>query len=268
LQALLTAWRVGDIAFQMGVAAATTLAALAAALAAAAMVRFWGLVFLGRPRTPRAAGAEESTGAARIALLVPAGLTLLLGLFPGPVLDLAEPALRLVSGTAAPRAGWFAIGAGDGGARYWPVPVALLVAAAVGLAVWLVRRRAPAGVQRGPAWDCGFIAAPPHFPFGDPAGQPSAAGFAQPLRRMLGQGLLAAHETVTMPGPGETRAAVLRSGFADPALETLEGPLPRWREAAAARAERLRALSIRQCLGLTFGAVVLMLALLAWIGAR
>jgi hydrogenase-4 component B len=268
LQALLTAWRVGDIAFQMGVAAATALAALAAALAAAAMVRFWGLIFLGRPRTPRAAGAVESAGAARIALLVPAGLTVLLGLFPGPVLDLAEPALRLIAGTSAPRAGWLAIGAGDGGARYWPLPVAVLVGIAVALIVWLVRRRAPVGVQRGPAWDCGFIAAPPHFPFGDPAGQPSAAGFAQPLRRMLGGGLFGAHEQVTMPLPGETRAAVLQAGFADPALAVLEGPLPRWRDAAASRAEGLRSLSIRQCLALTFGAIVLMLVLLAWIGAH
>lgn len=268
LQALLAAWRVGDIAFQMGVAAATALAALAAALAAAAMVRFWGLVFLGRPRTPRAAGAEDSDGIASIALLIPAGLTLLLGLLPGPMLDLAEPALRLMTGTGAPRAGWFAIGAAEGGARYWPVPVAVLVAGAVGLAIWVVRRRAPAGVVRGPAWDCGFIAAPPHLPFGDPASQPNAAGFGQPLRRMLGGGLLGAHEHVTMPPPGETGPAVLRAGFADPALTALEGPLPRWRDAASDQAERLRGLSIRQCLGLTFGAVVLMLAMLVWLEAR
>ncbi len=268
LQALLAAWRVGDIAFQMGVAAATALAALAAALAAAAMVRFWGLVFLGRPRTPRAAGAVERTGASQWALLVPAALTILLGLVPGTMLDLAEPALRLMAGTAAPQTGWLAIGAAEGGAQYWPIPVALLLAAAIGLTAWVVRRRAPAGVVPGPAWDCGFIAAPQHLPFGDPASQPSAAGFAQPLRRMLGTSLLGAHEHVAMPGPGETRAAVLTTGFADPAMAVLEGPLPRWRDALTAQAERLRGLSIRQCLGLTFGAVVLMLALLAWLPGR
>ena len=66
LQALLAAWRVGDLAFQMGVAAATALTALAAALAAAAMVRFWGLVFLGgrarrgRPGRTRAAVPRAS----------------------------------------------------------------------------------------------------------------------------------------------------------------------------------------------------------------
>ncbi|MBR0679384.1 hydrogenase 4 subunit B [Roseomonas eburnea] len=268
LQALLAGWRVGDLAFQMGVAAATALAALAAALAASAMVRFWGLAFLGRPRTPRAAGAEETGGAARIALLLPAGLTVLLGLAPGLMLDLAEPALRLMAGAAAPRAGSLAIGAAEGGARYWPLFVAALLAGAIGLAVWLVRRRAPAGVARGPAWDCGFIAAPPHLPFGDPATQPSAAGFGQPLRRMLGESLLAARESVTMPPPGDTRPALLRASHHDPVLAALEGPLPRWREAIATQAEKLRDLSIRQCLGLTFGAVVLMLALLAWLEAR
>jgi hypothetical protein len=123
-------------------------------------------------------------------------------------------------------------------------------------------------VQRGPAWDCGFIAAPAHLPFGDPTSQPSAAGFGQPLRRMLGGSLLAAREAVTMPPPGSTAPARLDAGFHDPALEALEGPVPRWRDALAAQAERLRDLSIRQCLGLTFGAVVLMLALLASLGGH
>ena len=78
----------------------------------------------------------------------------------------------------------------------------------------------------------------------------------------------AAREGVAMPPPGDTRPAVLEAGFDDPALAALEGPLPRWREALATQAERLRDLSIRQCLGLTFGAVVLMLAMLAWLEGR
>ncbi len=268
LQALLAAWRVGDLAFQIGAAAATALAALATALAAAAMVRFWGLVFLGRPRTPRAAGAEEAGGAARAALLVPAALTVAFGLLPGPLLGLAEPALRQLAGAPAPQAGLLLVGAAEGGARYWPIVVALLLAGATALILWQVRRRAPAGVVRGPAWDCGFIAPPSHLPFGDPATQPSAAGFGQPLRRMLGTALLSAREAVAMPPPGDPRPARLEAGFHDPALAALEGPLPRWRDAAAAQAERLRGISIRQSLGLTFGAVVLILTLLAWMEAR
>ncbi|MCO6419172.1 hydrogenase 4 subunit B, partial [Siccirubricoccus sp. KC 17139] len=62
LQALLAGWRVQEIGFQVAAAAATTLAAMAAALAAAAMLRMVGLVFLGRPRSPRGAGAQEVRG--------------------------------------------------------------------------------------------------------------------------------------------------------------------------------------------------------------
>ncbi|MGY4803636.1 proton-conducting transporter transmembrane domain-containing protein, partial [Teichococcus aerofrigidensis] len=55
-QALLAAWRVGALGFQILVMAALAAAALGAALGAAAMLRFWGLAFLGRPRTPRTLG--------------------------------------------------------------------------------------------------------------------------------------------------------------------------------------------------------------------
>lgn len=67
-----------------------------------------------------------------------------------------------------------------------------------------------------------------------------------------------------MPAPGETRAAALRAGFHDPALAVLEGPVARGCDRVAALAERLRDLSIRQALAMSFGAVVAMLALLAW----
>ena len=40
------------------------------------------------------------------------------------------------------------------------------------------------------------------------------------------------------------------------------------RERIAAQAERLRDLTIRQCLSLSFGALVGLLALLAWLEAR
>ena len=98
-----------DIAFQVMAAAAAALAAMAAALAAAAMVRLFGLVFLGRPRSPRGAGAHEGRPLERWALLLPAGLTLLFGLFPGVLLRLAAPAH---AGAGRPRGGC-------AGARRW-----------------------------------------------------------------------------------------------------------------------------------------------------
>ena len=267
LQSLLAGWRVSDIGFQVITAAAAALAAMAAALAAAAMVRLFGLVFLGRPRSPRGAGAQEVPAIERAALLLPAGLTLLLGLFPGLLLGLAAPALQVLTGRAAEapaRGAWLT--AGEGASAYAPLAVALLlVLALVGVAL-LVRRRSPAATQRGPVWNCGFID-PPFGPFGDPLTQPGAGGMAQPLRRMLGQSLLRAREGVDMPRPGETRAGRYESGFEDPSGPLLLAPAGALRDRIAARAERLRDLTIRQCLSLSFAALVGLLALLAWLEA-
>lgn len=267
LQALIAAWRVGDLSFQIGAAAATALAALAAALAAAAMLRFYGLVFLGRPRSPRAAGAGELGGMARAALIMPALLTVLFGLMPGYLLELAAPALRLLTGAGAGLSalGGVTVTVAEGGAGYAPLIICLLLLLGGGVLVGFARRQAP-GIQRGPAWDCGFIAPPQDLPFGDPTTQVSAAGMGQPLRRMLGTSLLAARENIAMPEPGDTAAARLDSGFRDPALAVLSGPLPRARDGLAALAEGLRDLSIRQCLALSFAVLIALMALLIWAG--
>ena len=266
LQALIAAWRVGDLAFQIGAAAATALAALAAALGAAAMLRFYGLVFLGRPRSPRAAGATEISGVSRAALLFPAGLTLLFGLMPGYLLELAAPALRVLTGAGAGLSalGGVTVTVAEGGAGYAPLIIFVLLLLIGGAALFFARRQAP-GVMRGPAWDCGFIAPPHHLPFGDPATQVSAAGMAQPLRRMLGKTLLAAREAVEMPPPGSTAPARVQAGFHDPVLALITGPLPRARDRLAVLAERLRDFSLRQCLALGFAVLLALMALLIWL---
>jgi formate hydrogenlyase subunit 3/multisubunit Na+/H+ antiporter MnhD subunit len=268
LQALLAAWRVGDLGFQLLLLIAAALVALAAALAAAAMVRFYGLVFLGRPRTPRAAGAEDAGPAARAALLFAAALTVLFGLIPGPLLGLAGGAQRLlVREGMETRSGLFAIGAGDGAGSYAPFGLVLLLALAGAALWWGVKRPAKAEPARGPAWDCGFRAPPPHLPFGDPLTQPSAAGLGQPLRRMLGTSLLGARESVTMPEPGDAAPARIEAGFREPSFALILAPLDAAREAVVARVERLRDLSIRQCLMLPFGTLVALLLLVAWLEA-
>ena len=241
LQALIAAWRVGDLAFQIGAAAATALAALAA-------------------------GATELSGVARAALILPAVLTVIFGLTPGFLLELAAPALRLLTGAGAGLSalGGVTVTVSEGGAGYAPMIVFVLLLLLGGGVLWFARRQAP-GIVRGPAWDCGFIAPPHHLPFGDPATQVSAAGMAQPLRRMLGKTLLAAREKVEMPPPGNTAPARLEAGFHDPVLALISGPLPRARDRLAALAERLRDFSLRQCLGLGFAVLLVLMALLIWL---
>jgi formate hydrogenlyase subunit 3/multisubunit Na+/H+ antiporter MnhD subunit len=269
LQSLLAGWRVGGIGVQVLAAAAAALAAMAAALAAAAMVRLFGLVFLGRPRSPRGAGAREVSAAERAALLLPAGLTVLFGLFPATLLSLAAPALQVLTGPAAqaPARGLWLVG-GEAPSGYAPLFIALLLVLALALGWFLVRRRSPATTQRGPVWNCGFIDPPAHLPFGDPLTQPTAGGIAQPLRRMLGQPLLRARESVDMPRPGETRPARYAAGFEDPAGPLLLAPAARLRDRIAAQAEKLRDFTIRRCLSLSFATLVGLLALLAWLESR
>jgi hypothetical protein len=164
------------------------------------------------------------------------------------------------------------VAVGDGASRYWPLGVALLLAAS-GVAVWAaVKRRAPSVARdlagedsaRGPAWDGGFAAPPQHLPFGDPVTQPSAAGLGQPLRRMLGRPALAAREAVETADPGTTAPARIEAGFADPSFALLLHPLAAAREAVVARTERLRGLSIRGSLMLPFATLVALLVMIAW----
>jgi hypothetical protein len=85
---------------------------------------------------------------------------------------------------------------------------------------------------------------------------------------MLGGSLLAAHESVVMAPPGDPGPARLTSGFADPSEAWLLAPLARWRDALAARAEKLRDLPLTAMLMLPFGTLVALLALVAWLEAR
>lgn len=185
LQALLSAWRVGELGLQLLLAAAVGLIGLAAALAGFAMLRLWGLAFLGRPRAPRTLGAQEAPPATLALLFALAGLGLLVGLLPGPLLALGGPAVALLSGHAGglSAASLGAVRASDAASAYHPAGLAALLGLVFLALVAALRWLSPRPSRRGPVWDGGFVAPPPHLPFGDPTTQPSAEGFAQPARR-------------------------------------------------------------------------------------
>jgi hypothetical protein len=163
------------------------------------------------------------------------------------------------------RAGAFVMATGEAGSSYPPLAAALLLAALAALLWWVVRRRSPLPMAYGPVWNCGFIDPPAHLPFGDPLTQPTAGGIAQPLRRMLGEPLLQARESVDMPRPGETRAGHYAAGFRDPSGPLLLAPAAAIRDRITTQVEKLRDFTIRRCLSLSFGTLVGLLALLAWL---
>lgn len=266
LQALLQGWRVAELASQLLIAAALAAAAMAAALAAAAMLRFVGLVFLGRPRTPRAAGAEDVAGLAQVALGLAGLFCLIIGLFAAPLVAMAGGAVAQLLGGAhgAPAAG-LALSIGEGAVRY--APLAVLVALVLLVAVlWrAVRRVAAPEPLRGPAWDCGFQPPPAHLPFGDPLTQASALGSAQPIRRALGPMALVLREAHAAAPPGDVQPARLRVFARDRGFGALILPLTRARRRAGHQAERLRSLPLGAYLALAFGTLVLLLAVVAGI---
>lgn len=247
-------------ALQFLVPAAGGMLALAAALAAACFVRFYGIAFLGRPRDAAATGAVEVDRWSLGAMAGLALLCLLAGIVPGAVLDLLAPAVEVAVGSRLP--------AQAGNAWATVVPIAavrssysgLLVLAFVAIcalgSAWLVHRFASRRLRRAPAWDCGF-------PDDNPRAQYGGASFAQPLRRVLGTTLLHARETVEMPPPGDLGPARHTATTEDLAWRHVYLPLAGGVERLAGRMNALQFLTIRSYLSLVFVSLVLLLLGLA-----
>lgn len=200
----------------------------------------------------------------RWAILVASSLVVLVGLFPGVVLNLAEPALRaLATATMVGRAGVLSIAPATQAPGYAPLAVLVLLGLAGFIIVAVLRARAVGGHRTEPAWDCGFGAPPSWLPFGNPLTQYGGGSFAQPLRRVLGGTLMGATVSVDMPPPGDTRAAVYAETAEDPADAAVFGPAARLRLRLTEIADRLQFLTVRQILTVMFAALVGFLAFVA-----
>lgn len=154
--------------------------ALASALAVAAMVKLYGIGFLGRARTDAAATALEAPRSVTSVLLIAAALPLVWGLAaPWSVAALRAPIAALLPEFDAPAL------QGVGGLTLQPellqsgsispLAVALLLALFAGVAIlWLRVGTGPRAVRRSPSWSGGA-------PLG-PRMQYSSLGFTRPLR--------------------------------------------------------------------------------------
>jgi hydrogenase-4 component B len=236
--------------------------ALAAALAAACFVRAFGIVFLGRPRTDKAAQAREVDSWSTTAMLVFAALCLLGGIFPGAVIDGIAPIADRLVGARMPiqlADTWLTIAPVEASrSSYNGLLVFAFIAASMLLTITAIHRLASRATRRAPAWDCGF-------PDPTPASQYSAASFAQPLRRVFATLVFRSSETVDMPAPGDNRPARITRHIHDPIWDTLYAPLGRGVGWVATFANQMQFLTIRRYLGFVFGAlVVLLLALTLW----
>lgn len=157
--------------------------ALVIGLAAYVMVKFYGIIFLGKPRETELRHAQDAHPLEKIGLLWLASACILLGIFPMlllraissvtvSLLGQTEGALYSTSNSL------FLIPINLQHASYSPI----LFLCAIGILFYLlyavIRLFYSHGIRRGAAWDCGFPAQTPRM-------QDSAEGFGQPIKQIF-----------------------------------------------------------------------------------
>lgn len=167
----------------MIVPVAAALVALVAALAGFAMVKFYGIVFLGQMREPALREAHDAGIWERTGLVWLAGLTLALGVFPSTVIGFIDAATRQLLGAGLAEKvrehGWWMLAPiSSERASYEPLIFLATIVVAVLFGRQLVHRLYHGRMRRSPAWDCGYV-------FQGPRAQDTAEGFSQPIRRIF-----------------------------------------------------------------------------------
>ena len=236
------------------------LLALSAALAAACFVKAFGVTFLGRPRSEVARDAVETDRYSLAAMFLLAALCLVAGIVPGYFIDALAPITEALAGAHLPeqhQLDWLTIvPVAQSRSSYNGLLLFFLIALAAGLGAEAIHRWASRALRRSAAWDCGF-------PDPSPATQYTAGSFSQPIRRVFGTVVFHAREEVHIPPPGDLRAARMHVRLRDVLWDVLYVPITRFVNFAAGLLNKLQFLTIRAYLTLVFGALVVLLMVLA-----
>lgn len=229
------------------------LVALCAALAGYVMVKFFGVIFLGRPRESALARARDCGLLERIGLAWLAAGCVLLGLAPVPVVSALAAVTRQLTGASIPRqsASWWLLAPVPlRQVSYGPLVVLMASAIVVALAVLAVRLLYHRRVRWGPAWDCGFGATSART-------QDTAEGFGQPIRNIFQSFFQIERE---LPAPFD-RAPRYRIAIADRVWRGLYEPLGRVVQRLADAAAVLQQGRIAVYLLYSFVTLIVLLAL-------
>lgn len=158
------------------------LIALVAALAGYTMVKFFGVIFLGRPREEKLSQAHDAGTWERVGMLWLVAGCVALGLLPTQFIQVIDPVTRqlVAAGLGHTVAGsnWLLVPVAMERASYGPTIFLLGVAASFALAFLLVRRFYHGRLRRAAPWDCGF-------PWQNARMQDTAEGFGQPIRQIF-----------------------------------------------------------------------------------
>jgi NADH:ubiquinone oxidoreductase subunit 5 (subunit L)/multisubunit Na+/H+ antiporter MnhA subunit len=156
---------------------------LVSALAGYVMVKFFGVIFLGRPREEKLTEAHDAGFLERLGLAWLTVFCVVLGIFPVVVMELMDPVSSLLVGRGlaqAGRIGDFFLLAPVSPARASYSPLAMLAVAGtiVALVFVLVRRVYHGKLRRTTTWNCGM-------PLQTARMQDTAEGFGQPIRQIF-----------------------------------------------------------------------------------
>jgi len=155
---------------------------LTVALSAYVMVKFYGVIFLGRPREPHLAHAQDAGIRERAALAALAAGCVLLGIFPVTVITAIDHVNEQLLATTVGRGGesnWLLLAPiATDRSSYSPLIVLAVIVAVVLVTIQVVHRLWHGRMRRAPAWDCGF-------PLQTPRMQDTAEGFGQPIRQVF-----------------------------------------------------------------------------------
>jgi len=217
LQAFLFAHQVPETFINMLLPLGAAVVALAAALAAYVMVKFFGVIFLGQPREAALLRAHDASVLERIGLVWLALGCIVLGLIPTQVVGALRTVVRQLAHVDLPNptAPWWLLEPLPGRlASYSGLVFLLAVTAVVLLTIFGVRLFYHQRVRRAAPWDCGFARL-------DPRMQDTAEGFGQPIRHIFEPFFAMQRE---LPSPFD-RAPRYRVFIADRIWQRLYEPL-------------------------------------------
>src|SRR5216684_2293938 len=203
-QAILVSPQLPQWGLKLMVPAVGALLALSAALAAACFVKAYGIVFLGRPRTPQAEKAQEVDRFSLAAMFILAALCFIAGVLPGLFIDMLSPVVASLVGARMPAQTflpWASIAPiAQSRSSYNGLLILLFLAVSGTLAAMFIHRYATRATRRSDIWDCGY-------PDPTAAAQYTSSSFAMPIRRVFGSTVFMVREKVDMPRPGDSRAS-------------------------------------------------------------
>jgi hydrogenase-4 component B len=133
--------------------------AVTGGLALACFVKAFGITFLARPRTEKAASAKESSLWMKVGMGCVAVLCLAAGVGSGAIVSVLQGVAQTAASVSAsmPAASAGSIAGVSGGASVSGLLIVLIVAASIGV-IWLIIRYGVyknQQVRKAPTWDCG-----------------------------------------------------------------------------------------------------------------